>query len=289
MYAMENESFEKAAGLIQSGNYAESFKMLSELKTTHSDDPEYYALIINYYFSKSMSDVIVLRSGKPTQDECLLIYDSTNSKPIGVIEENTIYNLDTLDVGIKEFEKGLTKFKNRLDLHFGIIHVALLSEQYSLMQNKLLHLIQISKEIDNNWLWCFNEKYSNNNEEDFLDLVQANIHQLFQKATPKTDSIITSVSKSLIKNYPNCIYGYNNIGAISFYQGNLDEAKRNFEVAYKLDKKDFMVLSNLAKISSEQGLKNDALKYYEIIANIADEKTSNWAKAQIKLLQKKQE
>lgn len=283
---MDRYKYENVISLIQSKNYSEAFSELSEMRNTYSNDPEYYALIINYYFSKSMSDGIVLRKGEPSQDEYLTLYDSTNTNPVGVVEGQTTYNLDTLNVGLKEFEVGLEKFQNRLDLHLGLIHTLLVTEQYTRLQDRLLSVLNISREIKNNWLWSFNEPYSENSQEEFLGAIQDNLYQLFQKENSEADSVLVTTSKSLINYYPNCIFGYNNLGAVYSVSKRYDLAKEYFEKALKIDETDIMVLANLGNICVNNNQKEDAIKYYKMIVNIADEETVNWAKKQIELLSK---
>lgn len=286
IFSMDRYKYENVISLIQSKNYSEAFSELSEMRNTYSNDPEYYALIINYYFSKSMSDGIVLRKGEPSQDEYLTLYDSTNTNPVGVVEGQTTYNLDTLNVGLKEFEVGLEKFQNRLDLHLGLIHTLLVTEQYTRLQDRLLSVLNISREIKNNWLWSFNEPYSENSQEEFLGAIQDNLYQLFQKENSEADSVLVTTSKSLINYYPNCIFGYNNLGAVYSVSKRYDLAKEYFEKALKIDETDIMVLANLGNICVNNNQKEDAIKYYKMIVNIADEETVNWAKKQIELLSK---
>ena len=177
-------------------------------------------------------------------------------------------------------------FENRLDLHIGLIHAALLTDQYTLMQEKMLNVISISKKIDNDWLWSFNEKYSVNAKDDFLNLIQEKLNKLFYKETAESDSVILIVSKALIKEYLDCIYGYNCLGVVSFFLGNIEQAKLNFMEAYRLDQTDILVIKNLAKINAEQGFNEEAIKYYKKIMEIGDEATKKWANDKIKLIEK---
>ena len=286
IFAMDRDKYEDVMSLIRDKSYSEAFSRLSELKNTYSDDPEYYALVINYYFSKSRSGGIIVRNGEPTQDQHLLLYDSTNAEPVGVIEEQITYNLDTLETGIREFETGLEKFPRRLDLHFGLIHTLAETEQYGRLEEKFLTLIRISIENENNWLWSFNEPYSENAGADFLGNVQDYLHQLFQKENSAADSVLIMVSKSLVENYPECIFGYNNLGAIYSISQKYSLAQEYFEKAVSIDENDLMVLANLANICTKNNQLPKAIKYYKKIASFADEESAAWAKEQIKLLKK---
>jgi tetratricopeptide (TPR) repeat protein len=281
--AMDKDKYDHVISLIQKNNYTESYEIISSLRNTSTDDPEYYALILNYYYSKSVKDIISVKVGEPTKEEYFQLYDST-FHPVGVVESDTKINIDTLYKGLNEFEIGLNKFENRLDLHFGLIYVAYVTGQYHLMLQKMLNAIQISKKLNNKWLWSFNKPYTEQGEKAFLESIQDGIYSLSEKNTPQTDSIIVEVSNSLVKEYPKCIYGYNNLGTVFFMNNRLDKARQYFEIAYKLDETDVIVLKNLASINTKLNLKDEAVKYYEKIIEFADDETIIWAKEQIKTL-----
>ena len=75
-----------------------------------------------------------------------------------------------------------------------------------------------------------------------------------------------NIYKTVVKKYPECIRGYNNVAYVYIQQNKLDEAKTVLEEAKKINPNNAMVLNNLGVVSY---LKNDleaAQEYYNAAA-----------------------
>ena len=105
--AVTPDAFNSIVDLIQNGQYNSAFEKIKQIKKADPSDPEYFVLAINYYFIKCQNNYINLKSGIPTKDSVLVLSDTATGEPIGYIDDTTIFNSDTLQIGISILKEGL--------------------------------------------------------------------------------------------------------------------------------------------------------------------------------------
>jgi tetratricopeptide (TPR) repeat protein len=272
--------------LISESKLEEANSVIDSLKLSSQNDPEYYVLVLNYYFKKAAHSYLSLQKNQPNDSLYLKLTDTTKQNVAGYIVGKTEYDLSIISEGLQQFKPALEKFQNRLDLYFGLIHLSRKCKLDTELKNTMLLTLDVSSKNNNQWLWSFNENLSENPKDFMLSNIQAYLNELFQDESESSDSIIVCVSDKLVELYPECIYGYNNLGAMNYFKNNHDKALNYFLKAEKIDPKDILVLSNIAQLSK---LKNDisgAEKYYRKIILLGNEQYKSWAEEQIKLLNK---
>ncbi len=283
LFSMDSTKYYYTIKLINDKKWEEASQQIEKLKDIN--DPEYFILIFNYQFLKAKEENISVQQGKPNNDKSLILTDSTGEKQAGYIEETSTYNMQEIKKCIESFKPQVSKFKNRMDMQFGLAYVFSESKMYSELKDCLINILNTSMEINNDWLWSFNKPLKEDPKEFMLDNIQAYIKGLFDVGQDSTDSLLVDVSEVMIKDYPDLIYGYNNIGSILSVQGNNEKALTYFQEANKIDPQDILVLSNMVHTCISLKKNNDAVKYLNKIIEYGDEETKNWAKEKIKQLQ----
>lgn len=77
--------------------------------------------------------------------------------------------------------------------------------------------------------------------------------------------------RKVIKQYPECIRGYNNLGVVEYKLGNIKEADRNFTKALEINKNNAVANFNKASILMSEGNMKDAKTYLGYSAGVGEE------------------
>ena len=266
--AISHSEFNSVMELLNSNNpnkYDSAYSTIQKFNKIDPNDPEIYVLIINYYFAKSRNSYLEIQKGKPTKDTALILKDQKTGKDVGYIQSTTEYNNDTLIKGINLFKKGLQTNPNRLDMHFGLVTVTAITGLYRQMTDALLTILNQSVINHNNWLWSFGEKKNDNPKQFMLENIQGRAEILFNLQNLAADSLIIEISKSLVEKYPECIYGYNDLGVCYLISKEYNNALKYLKQAYNIDPKDELVISNIAEAYMRQNMKSEAKKYYILL------------------------
>lgn len=283
IFSIDREKFDQVINLICERKFDEAKGIIDSLSFSCSNDPEYYVLVLNHYSQKAKNSYIALQTETPNDTMYFEIKDSLD-KVVGYLAENSTYNLDIAKEGIALFKPALIKFPNRLDLFFGLVHLARECNFNFELQKTLEIILDNSKSIENKWIWSFNEKLSEDPENFMLSNVQAYLNELLQDENETSDSIILVVSEKLVNLYPNCIFGYNNLGVLCYFKNDYDKAIEYFLFAEKINPEDILVLSNIAQIYKIQKDNSLSEKYYRKIILLGNDEEKVWAEKQINLL-----
>jgi tetratricopeptide (TPR) repeat protein len=195
-----------------------------------------------------------------------ILKDNKSGEDVGYIQPQVEFNIDTLMKGINELKKGILLFPNRLDMRFGLVTVTEKSGLYKEMTEALREILKQSVKINNDWLWSFGEKNKEYSKEFMLHNVQGRAEMLFGLQTLQADSLIIEISKTMVEKYPDCIYGYNNLGTCYLVAKEYKKAIENLERAFKLDSKDTIVISNLAEAYKRLKDKKKAKEFYLLLS-----------------------
>ncbi|MBE9467558.1 MAG: hypothetical protein IMY72_04435 [Bacteroidetes bacterium] len=111
-----------------------------------------------------------------------------------------------------------------------------------------------------------------------------NLEELMYSATLTEDlNEQLNIYKTVVKKYPECLRGHNNVGYVNMKLNKLDEAKASFEEAKKINANNAMVLNNLGVIAY---LNNDieaAQEYYNAAAGAKQGNEISYNQAIIKV------
>jgi tetratricopeptide (TPR) repeat protein len=249
-YYMEASLFDSLLKKLQSGEVEELGIFLTTNSKKYLDDPEYYVLLLNYSFLTSRNTTVVVEQGRGQEGDFAL-NDINTEQQVGFLGERIVYKKDVLLDGIKRTQLALNTFPNRLDIHFGIIHIAKEAGLWAVVGQQTLSVIALSKENKNSWLWGSVNKLDDDPTEFMIQNVVANCSALFNAETQEADKVLKDISLSLVENYPEHVYGYANLGALYATQKDYKNAKLYLIKALEIAPDDELVQQNLAYIKSK--------------------------------------
>lgn len=264
----------------------DTIKQLETLTAWEKDsqtDPELFTCYFNYYFSKSQSEQISLSTQKPN-GEGFELKDSLN-QTAGYLGSQINFNQIEFQKGIDKISKGIELFPNRLDMRFGKIYAFGQIEDWNNFTNEIILSVQYSMTNNNEWTWTNNET-RNDGKEFFLSSLQDYQVQLYNTGDDNLLIDIRKIANEVLKYYPNHIESLSNLSITYLLTGEYDKGIDPLLKAEKLDPKDYIVLSNIAKGYNLKGDKKKAIEYYKKVIEYGNEDTKAEAKDQIKELKK---
>lgn len=248
-FSMERAVFEKNMGYLNKGELAKVEPFLTESINQYEKDPDYYVILLNYSYRKSRQSGIVVAQGKPQGDD-LAVSDQETNEVVGFLGEHTSFDNDIVVAAIDKTRSAMTHFPNRLDIHFGITHIAKEAKLWNLVSKQSLEVLKISKQNNNEWQWGSISSMPNNAKAFMLQNIAGNCSHLFNAENDVADKGLEAVSLSLIENYPNEVYGYANLGSLNAVKKNYEKAYEYYSKALKVAPNDEVVLANLRHLET---------------------------------------
>lgn len=212
-----------------------------------SEDPEYYVLLLNYSYSKGVKEQINFGSGE-AQEGDLELKTVEGEEPAGFIRIEEQIDTNLILSGIERTQKALKDFNHRLDIHFGIIHIAAYLKQWDIVAEQSTTILALSKEIENKWTWGTINTMGADPEEFMIDNIQSRAADLFYLESPEADDAIIAISKALTKYYPDRVYGFTNLGTIYSLRGDYKLAEKNYKKALRIAPEDEIVKKNIERL-----------------------------------------
>jgi hypothetical protein len=195
--------------------------------------------------SKGYLKQTVIAKGEPGEGD-FPVQDSTTGEVIGFIGERTVPGDKQLIVrSIVETKAALKHFNDRLDIHFGIAHIAFENKLWDVLKQQLLEILKVSKSISNKWKWGAINTMQGDPKDFMLGNIQSKINDLFHVDSEETDNVVEAVSDAMIREYPRVIYGYSDLGVLYLAQKKYDLAEKYLNQASAIDPKDEIVKGNL--------------------------------------------
>jgi tetratricopeptide (TPR) repeat protein len=251
--AMDVKEFRTIMDKVNASNFDPVEKFLKDNKAELLKDPEYYVILLNYSYAKGNKEQIVVAKGKPQKGDFAL-EDKDTGEVVGFLGNRPNQDIELILKGISETQKALSSFNNRLDIYFGIVHIASLINRWDIVGTQLVEILRVSKAIDNQWKWGTINSMDDDPKKFMLENVQERVKQLFNAEKEEADNALKTVAEAMIKEYPDVIYGYANLGVLYLANNKLALAEKYLNQALTIDPNDKIVLGNL-RILKER--KND--------------------------------
>jgi tetratricopeptide (TPR) repeat protein len=262
-------------------------EFLEKWEKTDSNDPELYVAYFNYFVNKSRSEIITLGQNPKGKDVLQIMnQDTTKKEPVGFIYGDTHYNPDFLSKGFNWINKGIEKHPNRLDMRFGKIYMFGQIEDYENFTKEIIKTVDYSAINENKWTWA-DSKPLDNPKDFMLSSIQDYQIQLYNTENDDLLDNMKRIAETVLKYYPDHIESLSNLSIVFMLQNQYDKALESLLKAEKLNPKDYIVLSNIAQAYKLKGDKKNAIKYYELTVKYGDKQAIQYAKEQIKELEKK--
>jgi len=290
---ISKESYKKEYyDLLGRKKYDDLAKHLIIWKNQYPKDADVYLAYSNYYLNRKMHIVYVGEGTSPIlskdeiifphlQNKQLMVKDPKTNERVGSFTVKTVINLKDIKEAIKYVKTAIKLAPNRLDMHLVLINFLYLNSEHENLVETIKALLVFSKQINNRWLL---ETNPIEGPEEFLDELQRLLF-IYLKIEKNKDSLI-EISNEFIKNYPNSVLGYSNLGAI-YSKSDIELSIKYYMMAQKIKPEDSIVLYNLAHLSETQGKYLQAIKYYKKLKDICNEKERPNIEEKINLLNKK--
>lgn len=266
--------------LLNEGKYEELYQHLQKWEEVAADDPELYIAYFNYYYNLSRNEVLKIKKNPPP-GEVIVVNDPETGEEVGYLYFEIQFDEEKVNKALEYLDEGLKRYPNRLDMHFGKIHVLGELSRYEEQKNAIIDVLNISKEIENRWLWHNGEELAD--AFDFmLENVQGRISKLYND--DNEDDFLLEISWKIIELYPDVVYPYNNIAVVYYSRGNYQEALKYFTLAEEKNPRDTIVINNIAYLSMIMGDNKTALEYYEKLREYGNDEEKERAEQQIEEL-----
>jgi tetratricopeptide (TPR) repeat protein len=255
-------------------------KLLEMWQASSKDDPDLFIAWFNYYFQKSMREVIRVNTDtiKPNGFK---VTDPVTQKRVGSLYGDIFYDPLTIAKGFEYIDKGIEIYPMRLDMRFGKVYAYGKTEDYKNFTREIIKTIDYSNLIKNKWVWK-EGKPLDNPEDFFLSIQHGYQIQLYNTNNDSLLSDMARIATAVLKHYPQNIENINDLSLVYLIQKDYQNAIENLHKAEKLAPNDCIVLGNLAQAYKLSGDKENALKYLELILKVGNQQEKAEAKKRLR-------
>lgn len=254
--------------------------LISDWERLYPGDAELFSLRANYYFMDAVSDVMTLSAEKPADGRGYYVMEDS----LG----NTQYmysdvQADSLKVGYTKaiLADGITKYPDRIDLRLGKVTVHLKVRENVSAVKEVCSMVEHSVVNDNKWLATLDKPVETDGVSYMRDCIQDYLSQLVDAEDLASAEDMVDVC---VRFYPKDPVFLSDKGVMRFYAGDLKSALDWYLSAYSVSPGDMLVVNNIAYTYEKLGDKQNALKYYRILADSNDAEFSENAKAAVQEL-----
>lgn len=257
-----------------------SRQVIEQWELAEPESADVYAAWFNFYYKKSMDEVVHLSPTPPQDGQHAL--DLEGDEGAAYLYEGQVYNDSLLTIAYGKIDKAISLYPNRLDLPFGKITVLFMVEDYKRVMPVIHQAIERSHLNGNQWTWTLDSPVENG-EEVFKSSIQDYFTKLYEA---ELDNDALQVAEWMLQYYPDDVMFLSDKASLLAVTGNLDQALQAFLSIYKNHPDDHIVTSNIAYIYKSKGDKENALKYYRILSKCGDEDMEELAQQAIDELTK---
>ena len=143
--------------LLDEEKLVELYEHLQKWEIAEPENPELYIAYFNYFLRKGSEPGVEIKENINQDQESLVITDPETGKIMGYIIDAMIYDYEDINHAIEYLDRGLEHGPNRLDMHFGKIHLLNDIKDYKNASKALVIVLQMSIKNKNKWLWEDNE------------------------------------------------------------------------------------------------------------------------------------
>jgi len=252
--------------------------VLIEWEKVEPNNPELFTSYFNYYFYKSQKEVVAITKEK-ISGESFALLDSSN-KIGGYLGGKVQYEEIILQKGFEKINQGIELYPNRLDMRFGKIYVYGQLPDWEKFTQEIIKAINYSSINNNEWTWTNNEMKVEG-KDFFLGSMQTYQLQLYNTGDDSLLVYMREIADEILKYYPDHIESLSNLSITYLLTNEYDKGLEPLLKAEKLNPKDYIVLSNIARANALKGDTLKAIEYYEKTIKYGDESAKQFAKQQI--------
>jgi tetratricopeptide (TPR) repeat protein len=254
---------------------------LAKAEDLETNNPEYYVLSANYWWSLSQKIVITT---KPPEKDDFSLTDTKTGQIAGSISQVGTIDPNIPQKAVDILSKGVKAFPFRADIAIGLAHILRESGRYDDCIATLEKLLNTAGRKPNNMRWKNGEELPEK-ESKFIPEITSNYSAFFyRRDTEIDDKRCERLAKATVSAFPDHPIAYNMLAALASANNQNTEALKHLLTAYKKDPSDPIIILNLGDTYSKLGQKKKAREYYNQVINSAFEDQYKEAASQ-KLMQ----
>ncbi len=267
--------------LIEENKFDELIVHLNQWEKSEPENPEVYIGYFNYYIRKGSESGVSFDKKPKDNKKTIAIVDPKTGEAVAYLNDATFYNIEEMTKAFEYINKGLEFSPDRLDMHFGKIHLLNEIKDYKNASKSLMKVLELSISNNNKWLWSDNQKLDDG-QNIFIENAQDYYEVWFNADTKESLEAIKDSSMVQVKLYPKHIFAYNNLASYYAIKKQYNKALEYSLEAEKINPKDTIVLNNIAIIFRYMNNKEQAKKYFEKIIEYGNEDEKEYARGMIK-------
>jgi tetratricopeptide (TPR) repeat protein len=249
-------------------DHAAMVELLDAAAKSEADNPDYYALASNYWWSFAGE---INLSTKPAAKGEPSIRDKDSGEEVGSISTNGDHDPSLRKKAVELTGTGLSKFPKRLDIGLGHAHVRFKTGDAKGAVATLRQLLKLAATPGAEFLWTGNAALPGPVDEVLPEAIQGYTAPLFQAETDESDALCKELLDATVATFPEHPYAYNLLAALADAKGDKDESYRLLKLAAEKAPEDVLILSNLADAHLARGNKAEAIAVYERIIELEPE------------------
>ncbi len=247
--ALDVKKLDELIDQVGQKNFEPVETFLRDNEATAAADPDYYVVLLNYALAKGDRGGIVAGKGQAALGDFSLS-DPESDEVTGFLGYREDFDVELIGSAIDRTVKSLPAFTSRLDIRIGAIEAASRIKRWTFIGDQLVEILQVSKQINNNWTWGAINTMTGDPEKFMLDNVQGRVAGLFDVGDPSADQSVIRASQAMIKHYPGVIFGYADLGVMYLAKKDYQKAGDYLQRALKIDPNDEIVKGNIAKLEA---------------------------------------
>ena len=257
--------------------------LISDWERLYPDDAELYSVRANYYFMLAISEVVVLSDEEPTDGREAFAFEDSLGVTRYMYSKPT-FDADKIGFAQSVLAEGIAKYPDRLDLRLGKAAIHLRVNENTLAVQEIQSALEQSVINKNKWIGTLDTPI----ETDGVSYLRDCVQDYFSEFLDANDlASAKSLIDAAVRLYPKDAIFLADRAAVGYFSGDLKDALKWYLSSHENAPDDMLVASNIAQIYEELDDKQNAIKYYRIVANSEDEEYTEFAKSELKRLSAK--
>ncbi len=282
---------------LEEGDNAKQLQLIKQMRKSKDVSAERYIAEYNYYVNIARISEGPIISTEPPEDgkKYSMYYELTDSTGAvtGYMYGHEGWDDKTADTAISIIKEGIKRYPDRLDMHFGYIHLLRQLERWvdyteaidktverTLKNKKKWEFPNTDDPIDTVLIYSFLDYERSLFESINIDDPDLNDSELNEKM-----GLMRHIAQSVLKIYPKDIFSFNIIAASYLATEKYDEALTWLKKAEKISPRDMTILWNIEYAYENKGDKENARKTLETIKLYGDEDAKAAADRKMKQLE----
>jgi tetratricopeptide (TPR) repeat protein len=237
---------------------------LASAEVAQTNNPEYYVLSANYWWSLSQKTVI---SAKPPEKDDLSLTDTKTGKVAGSISQVGTINSDIPQKAVNVLVKGAKAFPYRADIAVGLAHIQRELGRHDDSVTTLETLLKTAGSKPDDLRWKNGDKLSEKVSKFIPEIISSYSAFYYKRGTETDDKRCERLVKATVSAFPENPIAYNMLAALAIAHNQNDEALGYLLTAYKKAPNDPIIIINLGNTYSKLGQKQKAKEYYNKVIN----------------------